>query len=182
MPTSKVRCLPDLAFASERAVSMTVSDGSIPTVWATIHRLARSGSPKERRRIKAILGRVSALHPGRPVTELAERTDVQLAKEVDVAMPKLRRGFEIAQRRRRAGGFASGSDQIAIELTSLGYEPHEADALSRARTLESAATRVVAARHRMKPRSVSATVSRGKRLLRGRGFRSVGQVPVNNNL
>lgn len=161
---------PDYLLKTLSDASPEIAEGllSIPSVWATVHRLGRVGSQHERRRIKKILNRLSPLHPGRPVTEIGERSDVLLTKEVDDAVLRLREGFEVARARRRSGGFASDREQIAIDLRRLGHDGLEIDAILNAQTPLGAATRLIAAMHHMHYRTVGAAVSRGRRLLRTR--------------
>src|SRR5262249_1760718 len=148
---------PNVLFADFATPDSVMEALSLPTIRGRIRYISQHGSRKDRKRLKSLIGRVVTGSPGRPSQAVLTRTDVQLALEVQQAQIRLRAASELATEsrrsltRKRGPGFQSDPDQIAPQLQNLGYDAQEIDAILHTRTLNAAATRLTAGRHRMRP-------------------------------
>ena len=105
-----------------------------------------------------LLGRVPT--GGAPRKPREEREDVRLARLVQDTTQTLACGWDLRRQRKAAGGFASGEEEIASELSNLGYERVQVQAILKHRTLHAAAVQVVAEQTGKSPKSVMVAASR----------------------
>ena len=131
----------------------------VPDEW---RRYCRSQSPAYKLiREYTLLGRIPT--GGAPRKPLHEHEGTFLRHRVDETERNLAKGWDLRRRRKDAGGKASGDEEIAQELSNLGYDRSHIDALLEHRTLHAAAVHVVAEETGKTRGSVAVAVSRAKR-------------------
>ena len=139
---------------------------AVPSVSAHIRHILQGGAPSLRKRLKAILRRASIARGGRPMTNMRERQDVQVATAVEQGKIRLKNGFDYYNQQRKSGGYTSDRDEIACQLEDRGYTPAERKAIIGSASLTAAAVRLVAGERCLEPASVGTIASRGRAQMR----------------
>jgi hypothetical protein len=85
---------------------------------------------------------------GRPVLNSRDRTDSLRGIQIDKLITKLRNGYQSKSTAKRKGGFASGDEQVAEQLTNHGYSAKQTQTILESRTLQDAGCRLYLELHK----------------------------------